>query len=71
MDIERIIKESNRYLEINELFKKVSNNVDRKSFNVIIKKLLDNNRIFIDENGIIIYTWNPKLIKKLKDRKTC
>jgi len=71
MDIERIIKESNRYLEINELFEKVSNNVDRKSFNVIIKKLLDNNRIFIDENGIIIYTWNPKLIKKLKDRKTC
>ena len=42
MDIERIIKESNRYLEINELFEKVSNNVDRKSFNVIIKKLTIN-----------------------------
>ena len=70
MDIEKVIKESNKYFKVNELFKEVSDNIDRKSFNLIIKKLLDNNRILIDEEGIIIYTWNPELIKKLEGRRT-
>jgi len=68
MDVEKFIKESERDFKVEELFEELSDKIDRKSFEMMIKKLLDNNRILIDGEGNIIYTWNPKLIKILKNR---
>ena len=39
------------------------------TFNVILQYLWDNNKIGIDKNGYIVYTWSPEAGKLFKDRK--
>ena len=39
------------------------------TFNVILKYLYENNKIGIDNEGFLVYIWNPELIQKFLNKK--
>ncbi|MAG01854.1 hypothetical protein CMI42_00815 [Candidatus Pacearchaeota archaeon] len=67
--VEQFIKENSGEFKKTELFNKLPKKIMWGTFNVILEYLYKNNKILIDNEGYIIYTWNPKLIERLKNRK--
>ncbi len=67
--VEQFIKKHSGDFRKTELFQKLPKKMMWGTFNLILKYLWDNNRIGIDRTGYIIYTWNPELIKRLKNKR--
>jgi len=67
--VEKFIKEHGGEFKKTELFNNLPKKIMWGTFNVILKYLWDSNKIGIDEEGWIIYIWNPELVKKLINRK--
>ncbi len=67
--VEKFIKEHGGEFKKTELFNKLPKKIMWGTFNVILKYLWDSNKIGIDQEGWIIYIWNPELVKKLINRK--
>ena len=67
--VEKFIKENSGEYKKTELLNKLPKKMMWGTFNVVLQYLYDNNRILIDNNGYIIYTWNPELAKKLLNAK--
>ena len=47
-----------------QLWKKLPNKMMYQTYLVILDYLLESNKIIIDKEGCIIWTWNPARIKK-------
>jgi len=67
--VEEFIKENSGEFRKTGLFNSLPKKIMWGTFNVILKYLYENGKILIDSEGYIIYTWNPELIEKLKNRK--
>lgn len=67
--VEEFIKENSGEYKKTELFNKLPKKVMWGTFNVILKYLFDNNKIGIDKNDYVIYTWNPELARRFINRK--
>ncbi|MBD3253111.1 hypothetical protein GF386_05240 [Candidatus Pacearchaeota archaeon] len=67
--VERFIKEKSGEFRKTELFNNLPKKIMWGTFNVILKYLYENNKIGIDNEGFIIYIWNPELIKKFLNKK--
>ena len=66
--VENFIKENNSEFKKTELFEKLPKKVMWGTFQIIMKYLEDNLKIIIENDGAITYIWNPKLVKKMRQR---
>ena len=48
-----------------QLWKKLPKKMMYQTFSVILDYLEESGKIMIDKDGCVIWTWNPKRIKKL------
>ena len=67
--VEKFIKEHNGEYKKTELFQKLPKKMMWGTFNIILKYLYDNNKILMDQDGYIVYIWNPELAKRFINRK--
>jgi len=67
--VESFIKENSGEFKKTKLFNKLPKKIMWGTFNVILKYLWDNNRIGIDNEGYVVYIWNPNLAKKFINKK--
>ena len=63
--VEEAIQKMN-YPKKTELWKALPKKVMYQTFCIIIDYLEESGKIMIDKDGKIIWTWNPKMIKKIK-----
>lgn len=61
--IQKYSQECGKY----QLWKKLPKKMMYQTFQVILEYLIDSGKIMIDNKGCIIWTYNPKRIKKLID----
>ena len=67
--VEEFIKKNNGEYRKTELFNQLPKKMMWGTFNIILKYLWDNNKIGIDNQGYIVYIWNPELAKKFINKK--
>ncbi|MBU2497067.1 MAG: hypothetical protein KJ767_03340 [Nanoarchaeota archaeon] len=67
--VEKFIKENSGDFRKTELFNNIPKKIMWGTFNVILKYLYENNKIGIDNEGFIIYIWNPELVQKFLNKK--
>jgi hypothetical protein len=49
-----------------QLWQKLPRKMMYQTFLIILKYLLDSNKILIDNEGRVVWIWNPKLIRELR-----
>src|SRR3989344_5388194 len=69
MMVENFIKENSGEYKKTELFNKLPRKVMWQTFQVIMEYLESTLRIAYDNEGYIVYIWNPGLYEKYKNRK--
>ena len=67
--VEKTIEKHSGEYNRTELWKKLPKKVMWQTFLVILDYLENINKIAVDREGTIAYIWNPKLTKKLMNRK--
>jgi len=67
--VEKFIEENNGEYKKTELWNSLPKKVMWQTFNIIINYLGNNGKITFDKEGYIVYIWNPKLVKKYRNRK--
>jgi hypothetical protein len=67
--VEKFIDENSGEYNYTELWKKLPKKVMWQTYLVILDYLQSINKIGIDDEGGVVYLWNPKLTKMLKKRK--
>ena len=63
--VERTIKEYSQEYGKYQLWKRLPRKMMYQTFLLILKYLEDSGKIIIDKDGCVIWTYNPKRIKKL------
>ena len=69
MMVEETIKKLDYYPTKTQLWGALPRKVMYQTFCMIIDYLVDLNKIIIDKDGQIVWTWNPELIKKITQKK--
>lgn len=67
--VEKFIKDNSGEYKKTDLFKNLPRKVMWQTFQVVMEYLEDNLRIAYDNEGYIVYIWNPMLYKKYANRK--
>lgn len=67
--VEKKIDECSGEYNRRELWKELPKKVMWQTYLVVLEYLQEINKIAIDSEGKIAYIWNPKLMKKLQERK--
>ena len=65
--VEKFIDENSGEYKKTDLFKNLPRKVMWQTFLVIMEYLEDINKIVYDKEGYIVYIWNPKLMRKIKN----
>ncbi len=66
--VERFVDEHSGEFRKTELFNNLPRKVMWQTFQVIIEYLQSINKIAFDNEGYIVYIWNPEFAAKYKDR---
>jgi hypothetical protein len=69
MMVEKFIDDNSGEYKKTELFNKLPKKVMWQTFQVIMEYLESINKIACDNEGYVVYVWNPKLAEKYKNRK--
>ncbi len=64
--VEKTIRKYSQECGKYQLWKKLPKKMMYQTFLVILDYLKESGKILIDRDGCIIWTWNPKIIAKLK-----
>jgi len=67
--VENFIKENSGEYKKTELFNSLPKKMIWGTFSVILKYLYETNHIGIDNEGFIVYIWNPEAYEKYINRK--
>ncbi len=67
--VEKFIDDNSGAYKKTELFNKLPKKVMWQTFQVIMEYLESTLKIAYDNEGYVVYIWNPALYKKYKDRK--
>lgn len=67
--VERFIKEHSGKYKKTELLQSLPKKMMWGTFNVILSYLWENNKIALDNQGFIVYIWDPEAAKKFINRK--
>jgi hypothetical protein len=63
--VEEAIKNAPNYVTKHALWRSLPKQVQYQTFCYIINYLLDSNKIYIGNDGLVVWTWNPELVKKV------
>ena len=66
--VEETIEKHSGEFNRTELWKKLPRKVMWQTYLVILNYLLSSNKIVVDDKGLIVWIWNPELIRKLEKR---
>ena len=66
--VEKFIKDKSGEYKKTELFNKLPKKVMWQTFQVIMEYLESINKIAYDNEGYVVYIWNPELVAKYKNR---
>jgi len=66
--VERFIEKNSGEYKKTELFNNLPKKMIWSTYQIIMSYLESINKIIIEENGKIVYIWNPELYKRIKDR---
>ena len=66
--VEKFIEENSGEYKKTDLFKNLPKKVMWQTFQVIMEYLADTLRIVYDNEGYVVYIWNPKFFNKIKNR---
>ena len=66
--VEKFIKDNSGEYKKTDLFKNLPKKVMWQTFQVIMEYLKNMLRIAYDNEGYVVYIWNPKFAVKYKDR---
>ena len=64
--VEETIEKHSGEFNRTSLWKKLPRKVMWQTYLVILNYLLSSNKIIIDDKGLIVWIWNPELIRKLE-----
>ena len=67
--VERFIDDNSGEYKKTELFNNLPKKVMWQTFQVIMEYLESINKIAYDNEGYVVYIWNPKFYEKYKNRK--
>ena len=67
--VEKFIKDNSGEYKKTDLFKNLPRKVMWQTFQVVMEYLEDSLRMAYDNEGYIVYIWNPSLYKKYANRK--
>ena len=67
--VEKFIKDNSGEYKKTDLFKNLPKKVMWQTFQVIMEYLADTLRIVYDNEGYVVYIWNPNFYKKYANRK--
>ena len=66
--VEKFIKKNSMFYTKREIFNKLPKSMLWGTFKIIIDYLEKTLKIITDDDGVISYIWNPKLLEKIKNR---
>lgn len=66
--VEKFIEENNGEFKKTELFEKLPKKMMWQTFQVIMNYLQSINKIMLEEDGKVVYIWNPKFAAKFLNR---
>jgi len=66
--VEKFIDDNSGEYKKTELFNNLPKKVMWQTFQVIMEYLESINKIVYDNEGYVVYIWNPEFFKKIKDR---
>lgn len=66
--VEKFIDENSGEYKKTELFKNLPKKVMWQTFQIIMSYLEENMKIVYDQEGYIVYIWNPEFYEKIKNR---
>ena len=66
--VEKFIDENSGEYKKTELFKKLPKKVMWQTFQVIMEYLESIHKIAYDNEGYVVYIWNPEFYEKIKNR---
>ena len=65
--VEKFIKDNSMFYTKREIFDKLPKKMMWGTFKIIIDYLEETLKIMIEEEGVVSYIWNPKLLERIKD----
>ena len=65
--VEKFIKDNSMFYTKREIFNELPKKMLWGTFRIIIDYLEETLKIFIDEDGVVSYIWNPELLGRIKD----
>lgn len=67
--VEAFIKENSGEFNRTQIWNRLPRKIMWQTFLIILDYLENNGRILTISDGRIIYTWNPELLKRIRNRK--
>jgi hypothetical protein len=67
--VEKFIDDNSGEYKKTDLFKNLPKKVMWQTFQVIMEYLESINKIAYDNEGYVVYIWNPELVAKFRDKK--
>ena len=64
--VERAIKKYSGEYTIYQLWKKLPRKITYQAYKVIISYLINSNKITLDTKKVLVWIWNPDMIKRLE-----
>ena len=64
--VEETIKKSKTYKNKMQLWKSLPKKIMYQTYTLILEYLIDSGKVIIDQDGEIIWIYNPKLMKKMR-----
>ena len=65
--VEKFIENSSMFYTKREIFENLPKKMLWGTFRIIMDYLEETLKIIIDDDGIVSYIWNPKLLEKIKN----
>ena len=65
--VEKFIKDNSMFYTKREIFNELPKKMLWGTFKIIIDYLEETLKITTEDDGVVSYIWNPKLLKKIKD----
>ncbi|MBI3190233.1 hypothetical protein HYZ41_00865 [archaeon] len=64
--VERTIKKYSAEYTIYQLWKKLPRKITYQAYKIIIAYLINSNKITMDRRKVLVWIWNPDMIKRLE-----
>lgn len=64
--VERTIKKYSGEYTVYQLWKKLPRKITYQAYKVIISYLISSNKITMDSRKVLVWIWNPDMIKRLE-----